>query len=348
MKLSAVLHAVSLAIALCVQTMSSPIAGAWLFFHFAGCACSYRYPDKRPVIWWLALAWLVVLGASTFILMPVVNGAATMWVLAAMPMLALSVRQENIKAYLDAFLAVLVIYACGLIWQMIMHIQFTSYNYSGYAWPMLDPNNASAVINAGLIPSFYMALRKPKWFLPFAIFALAMLATNSKAGALAGGLSCAILIYEYCGDIPILLSLLCGLPFVPRIIDLCTKSIDDRLPIWKASLPLLTIHPFTGLGLGSFGYYYSQVRTENYTGGWFAHNDALQLGIEVGLPAALILVSLFFMVMKTTNRNNIPSMCVLLAIFLQSLVEFQFYVPAVSLVAGLGLAYHIRLQKEAI
>ena len=96
--------------------------------------------------------------------------------------------------------------------------------------------------------------------------------------------------------------------------------------------------------MGTFGTYYQQVRIETDTGGWYAHNDILQLAIEMGFPAVLVFCELFSIVAVTTTRRNIVSACVLLALFLQAMVEFQFYVPAVSIIAGLALAHHINAE----
>jgi O-antigen ligase len=277
-----------------------------------------------------------------------------MWFLAAMPMLVVAFRKEYLPAYLDCFMAVLVVYATALIFEMMLGVKYNEVNYYiawrdswASSWPVLDPNNAAAIINVGLIPSFYMALRKRKWFIPFTLFAVAMFSTGSKAGPIASLIACGILFYEWGGwylsfiFYPIML-----VPFL--FFDKLAASFANRLPIWKASMPLLGVHPLTGLGLGSFGYYYNQVRTETETGGRYAHNDLLQFAIEGGIPLAIVFCVLIGVIWFTTNKNNIVSACALLAVLLQSMVEFQFYVPATSLLVGLAVAYHQMCYKSKL
>src|SRR5262249_17368339 len=87
--------------------------------------------------------------------------------------------------------------------------------------------------------------------------------------------------------------------------------------------------------------YYGQVRTETQTAGVFAHNDPLQFMIEMGWPAGFEFLLLVLIAAASTNRRNLVSGCVLLALFIQSMVEFQFYVPALSLFGGAALGYHL-------
>jgi hypothetical protein len=72
----------------------------------------------------------------------------------------------------------------------------------------------------------------------------------------------------------------------------------------------------------------------------YAHNDLLQFAVEMGVPAALAFCGMAWAAARATCRQNIVSGAVLAALFLQALTEFQFYVPAVSLLAGLALGWH--------
>lgn len=349
------LYVIALTIALCVQTLVSPLAGAWLFFFLAACLCFYRPDSYRNIVWFWCLAWLASIGASTFILAPVSNGAATMWILAAMPLLALcSMKAENLEKCLGYSLIAITLYAFGLCLQLVLHIRFDHFEYASryipgagaFAWPLLDPNNAALVINAAFIPCLYQALRKPKWGFLCVIFVAAMVATASKAGAVVGALMAAVLVWEKFGlsATPGLLGAIgAGLLIFHAPL---LASLRDRLPIWKASLPLLTIHPLTGLGLGTFSYYYRQLRTETYTSGIYAHNDILQFAVEMGIPAAVLFCGLTIAMLLKTSRKNIVSACVFMAVFLQSMVEFQFYLPSISILAGLALAHHIKRDCE--
>jgi O-antigen ligase len=355
--LPAFLHATAFAISLFVQSMNSPLAGAWLLFHLAGCATLLYgggYPKSHGIVWYGALGWLLALGMSTFLFAPVQGGAATMWILVAMPSLALCLRPEHLKPYGVGFLTVIVCYSLGLILQMALHTQTTLFNYPGrYAWPLLDPNNAAAVVNLALLPCVWLALFKDtRWSVLCALFAIALYATGSKAGFSVAALgSLALFSARYGAPFLASAALSSAVSAVlvffscPDLIVLMSHSFADRFPIWNASVPLLGIRPVTGLGLGSFAHYYARVRTEEYTVGWHSHNDVLQVAIEAGLPAALVFCALFAAIALTTRRGNLAAGCALLAVFAQSMVEFQFYIPAVSIPLGLALAFHMHPRK---
>jgi O-antigen ligase len=355
--LPALLHATAFAIALFVQFWGSPLAGAWVFFHLAGCAALLYgggYPKRQGVVWHLSLAWLLALGASAFLFAPVRNGASVMWVLAAMPMLAVSLRKEHLKPYLGCFLTAAALYAAGLVAQLALNTHTEFFNYEGrHSWPLLDPNNAAAVVNMALLPCVYLTLfRDFRWAAPSALFVTALFATGSKAGFAVAGLGVLTFLSVKLGLDFLLLAAgigaieVVGLYFYrPELILLLVNSFRDRFPIWEASLPLAFLRPFQGLGLGTFGHYYEQVRTEQYTVGWHSHNDVLQVAVEMGIPAALLLCSLIAAVAFTTRRANLAAAAVVLAVAAQAMVEFQFYIPAVSIPMGLALGCHILSRK---
>lgn len=359
--LPAVFFAFSLAIALNVQTYQTPLAGAWLLFHIASCMMmAYCYHDlSKGAVWWSCLAWLCMLGTSAFLLAPVANGAATMWNLASLPILALTMRKEYLKSFLIAALAVVTVYAVGLIIQMLLHVQYTNYNYPiwfrgspAVAWPLLDPNNAAAIVNMGLIPCFYLAMRDKRWFALVGIFSFALFATASKMGAIAGSVACIILLAHRfrCTISTALIFIFAAVLGVMEAAgnSAFQYSLSTRLMIWKASWPLLFISPIGGLGLGTFPYYYAQVRPPEDTanGGFFAHNDLLQLAIEMGWPAACVFVAMMVVVFVKTTGKNIVAMCAMLAIVMQSMSEFQFYLPSVSLLMGLAMSYHLISEHD--
>ena len=310
-----------------------------------------NYPKSHGIVWYVCLAWLLALGASTFLFAPVRSGAATMWVLAAMPTLALCLRKEHLKPYLICFLTVITVYALGLVAQAILNTQTTAYNYPGrHAWPLLDPNNAAAIINMALLPCAYLAIfRDRRWSILVALFAAALCATGSKAGFATAGLGLLLLgakrdimLVPFTAAIGALTAVLIDL-YRPDLIELVVNSFSGPpADLGCRSQPAAAIGPLLrGLGLGHIsGFYYAQVRTEQYTAGWHSHNDVLQMAIEMGIPAALIFCAVFASIAATT-RYALASGVVLLAVFLQAMVEFQFYVPAVSIPMGLALGYHI-------
>lgn len=348
-----ILHTLAFIVCLCVQDMGGPLASAWVLFLMAGCVCLLyqgQYPTKKSPLWYACLAWIIALSMSSFLFTPVPGSAAVLWVLLAMPCLALTIRKEHISMYVKSFGGVITLYAIGLIAQLIIHPSFTFYDTGPrYAWPLLDPNCGAAVLNIALIPALWLAMFKDfRYYLLSAVLIGGVCATGSRAGFMSFGAAASILIavrYGYGAFIAVIIVGMSGLATLfflfPDIIVDTAYCFGTRFPIWEASYKLLWVRPWGGLGLGMFGQYYQQIRTEFYTGGWFAHNDILQFGVEMGIPIALLFVALSFIVAASTWRNNLVSGLVFMAVFLEALVEFQYYVPAVSFPLGLVLAYHM-------
>jgi O-antigen ligase len=361
--LPALLHALAFGISLFVQSMSTPLAGAWLFFHLSGCALQ-RYRDDRSapkgLVWSACLCWAITIAASAFLFTPVMGAATTMWILIAMPSLALCVRKQDLGYYACTFGFVILCYALGLITQMVLHVHYTLFDYDGrYGWPLVDPNNAAAVINTALIPCLWFWLnhkgaRVHFWDVLLLVFGAALFATGSKAGMACAGICGSILAVDRYGSKLFLAGIL-SVPALAALVIVCrpdlillfVQSFADRLPIWEGSWPLLWVRPWLGLGLGTFGHYYAQSRVETYTAGWHSHNDLLQMAIEMGIPAAGVFVCLAIAVLLKTRRQNIVPAVVMLGVFLQSMVEFQFYIPPVSLLMGLALGYFINTRKAS-
>lgn len=346
--LPALFCAAALAVALFVQSLNSPLAGAWLPLLLAGACLMLRdgYP-RGSLSSYCAAAWLAALTLSTFLLAPISNGGAVFWLLAAMPILALCVHEKHLPHLAGCFATVIAVYSAGLIYQALAGVVTRPYNYPGKAWPVIDPNNAALIVNFGLIPAFWLTLTDRKYLPLLLLFMGGLLATRSIAGGLAALLACGTLAAaRYGPQLGGVLLAAASWAFVvlaslkPEAVVYMKYSLSKRFPIWEGAWELLWVRPWAGLGLGSFGFYYEKVRTESESAGWYAHNDPLQFAVEMGIPLAACFALLCLAVLATTNRRNAVSACCLGAALLQSAVEFQFYLPAVSVLAGLALAHH--------
>lgn len=366
--LPALFSAAALAIAIQVQSLSSAFGGMWLFFLFLSCIMMVQrngIPRHESIIQCCLMAWLFILGLSCLVIAPIAGSAAVMWILVAFPLLALSVHREDLHQHLKYFYITIMIYALGLILQMYLGVKYTNYTYVGRAWPMIDPNNASAVINFALLPSLYLALRKPKWLISVIILLIAMYATHSRGGMAAFAIGGLILLWERYGRrVGIGLSVFALVIMVsvaiwkPELINL--DSYHNRLAVWSATIDGMlelgdswyysdTRNPVLGYGLGSFHYIYELFRTEYITSGFFAHNDLLQFWVELGNVGVLIFIALIYGTFLATHRGNIVSGAVMAALLFQAMIEFQFYVPAISLLMGLAMAHHLlNLKKECV
>ncbi len=276
----------------------------------------------------------------------------------AAPSLALCLRKEHLLTYFVCFLSIITLFSLGLVLQELLNVQYTTYNVDNRrSWPMMDPNNAAVVVNMGLITCFYFWLKSDAlynlWDVLGIIFIAALYTTGSFAGIGSAVVVCSILLCKHYGKYTAAtLSVLAVWSVVAlhysyrHLLIRFLVLFCDRFPIWEGSWPLLWPRWWGGLGLGSFGYYYQKVRVEQYTAGYFAHNDILQLAIEMGIPGAMVFCALILTVAyKTTSVNILPA-CALLAVFLQAMVEFQFYVPPISILCGLALACHILLTEK--
>lgn len=352
------LHSIALIISLFVQALASPLAGAWLFFHISACTLllfNKKYPLNRGSIWNACLAWLLTIGVSAFLLHPVLKASATMWILIAMPSLALVLHRENIRHYIIAFGTITMLFSLGLIYQKLVNMHYTNFDYEGrIAWPLIDPNNAALVVNTALIPCIWISLFKnERWWVASFVLMFALYATGSKAGFVSlmvntlifmvykNGLGC--LLFALLGGVA---SLTAMFFYRPDIIVSSAATMSERFTIWWCGFRVLEDNMLRGLGLGAWSTFRIQEGETIYVPPTYAHNDLLQFAVEMGIPAALVFLFLMGTVLRSVNRNNIVTFCTIFGMFLQSMVEFQFYLPAVSLIAGLLLATHMVLTRD--
>lgn len=138
------------------------------------------------------------------------------------------------------------------------------------------------------------------------------------------------------------------------------RASAGRFTIWRESWRLLFEQsPLWGIGLGLYSLVWPPYRApEDASGGYFVHNDYLQIWIEAGLPGLLlllsVLVSAVWIVWRMLRRGDLPSTARieiaglsagLLAIAAHSFVQYNLYVIPVLLLSGFLLG---RIQELAI
>lgn len=83
-----------------------------------------------------------------------------------------------------------------------------------------------------------------------------------------------------------------GLEPVVERYETTGRDIVARTAVWRDALELVAVRPLAGTGFGSFGDVYPRVQTAHLA---FtvdhAHNDYLQLAVELGVPAAALFVA---------------------------------------------------------
>jgi O-antigen ligase len=120
---------------------------------------------------------------------------------------------------------------------------------------------------------------------------------------------------------------------------------QDRLELWRETLPLIAAYPIFGCGLGGYESAFMPHKvshpllTDDY-----AHNDYLQSLAELGLAGFLIVATLIasalFQGIRAAIRHSTPggralaAACVasIAAILLHSTCDFNLYIPANALV----------------
>jgi O-antigen ligase len=133
---------------------------------------------------------------------------------------------------------------------------------------------------------------------------------------------------------------------------------SPRLLIWESSWKLLKASPWHGIGLGLYYLAYPAYRNPlDDTGGFFAHNDYLQMWIETGWPGLLLLLAVpaatLWIFARAMQKPAVPDavriemtglFCGLLAVAGHSVVDFNFYILSIMMTAGLMMG---RLQELA-
>lgn len=147
-----------------------------------------------------------------------------------------------------------------------------------------------------------------------------------------------------------------------RLGSLASPASADpgRLLIWEQAWKMLQDAPWLGTGIGTFWLAWPPYRHPvDGSGGYYVHNDYLQLWVESGLPALLLLLAvltsvlwLFVRVIKnahTTSATRIEATGLfvgLLAIAAHSFFNFNFYVLPTLILAGVTLGRFHQLATQ--
>ncbi|MBI3313086.1 MAG: O-antigen ligase family protein [Candidatus Omnitrophica bacterium] len=113
-----------------------------------------------------------------------------------------------------------------------------------------------------------------------------------------------------------------------------------RFLVWQDALRMLTDHLWQGIGLGSFEWIFPAYQSKKLLMGWaHAHNDYLELAIELGLPGFLVLVfsfSSFYILSVSKGIKSAASSSALvwgasvstLSLLFHAVTDFNFSIPA--------------------
>lgn len=127
---------------------------------------------------------------------------------------------------------------------------------------------------------------------------------------------------------------------------------SSRFLIWQSSWEMFRDAPWYGIGAGIYGLLYKQYRLpDDRSAGHLAHNDLLQIGIELGWPGLILALLICFFLARMVVRalhhlgladdrkaEIIVLAAGLLAVLFHSLFTFHLYVYSTLLVIGVVFA----------
>ncbi len=125
----------------------------------------------------------------------------------------------------------------------------------------------------------------------------------------------------------------------------------SRFLIWQGCLEMIRDYPLWGTGLGTYWLLWPPYRNPlDTSGGYFAHNDYLQLWIEGGLPLVLLIMVImsviavsFYQTMKANDLSQarkieaLSLFAGLFALTIHTFFDFNFYSLPTMILAGVML-----------
>ncbi len=323
-----------------------------------------RLHRQDPFLLVLLLLW--VLWSLSAALSPVPFPSKVTWVImGTLPLaymawtsLSLSVKDWERMSRGGAFL-----FSGLALWAILQILPFPfSPHLPRAERPFSDANLLGGILGMGLLISFPSFFSSPKVFsIPLLFILGGVFATQSRSAIL--GLCAAIplffifwkkgkketslsikKIFLTTSFLMVALSLAVGL--TDRLLPLFQtggdKDLNARFALWEAGLQMSLLHPFSGLGLGTFHLHYPPFRLPaDISAGWWVHMDPLQEAIESGWGAFLLLYALFGLVLLRTIQTpsapqNLLAAPALLFFFVVMHAGFPLHVvPFMILLAGL-------------
>jgi putative inorganic carbon (hco3(-)) transporter len=119
---------------------------------------------------------------------------------------------------------------------------------------------------------------------------------------------------------------------------------ESRTRLWKDALPMIAEAPLWGTGLGSFQWIYpAHESLDPDIPAMYAHNDYLQLVIEVGIVGLGLAIWAMIICCKSAIRNlmaentlrrsiGLATLGSLVAVAIQEIVDYSLYMPGIAAV----------------
>lgn len=134
-----------------------------------------------------------------------------------------------------------------------------------------------------------------------------------------------------------------------------SSSVVGRLSFWQVAWNMAAIHPFTGLGLGTYHIAYNSFRMDDKWWSMFAHNHYLQMWAETGMFALLSFLVFFLLFyvfavkrIKRVHKDGLywGLLAACLAFLLHIFVDFTWNMPTVTIMFWVFLGSITALQSD--
>jgi len=305
-----------------------------------------------------------------------------LWVLLSLPIGFFIAFMEKDVNGIKGLIPLLIVMAASVSLLAIYQFHFmTSTYHFRVTGTLLDPNSFAAFLNMVFLPGVawlcikWESLKKPiRWGFLISLICVigGVCATGSRAGIMIMAASlaiCFVIIPKQTNRNYILFTLGAALSawLVEGVLfsssDLLGRfesvgnefdpSSSARVMMWQSAWSIIQESPWLGYGLGAFALIYPKYRAvqENVTTGAYVHSDPLQLWLEAGFPALLILTFIFMVVfyycVQFYRLQNKKEDCLLeisigLAVLLvcsHAAVNFNFYNIVIDLLAGIYIGF---------
>jgi len=246
----------------------------------------------------------------------------------------------------------------------------------------LLPSHFAAFLGMSIPLSAPFALTGKGWVRYFVGLAVvlqvfALYLTKSFSGWLSLILACGCFAFIYLGYVKrvkarYLISFLGGLVLVLALIfaGLSLQRPDNPLAAiennpmvlralnWGTTIEIIKDHPWIGKGLDTFGLIYPSYQKPGVNVVHHSHNAYLQLGVEMGIIGTIVFfgfacwwlwhtVRIFKKTKAKISRAWVGSLMIAgMAFFIHNALDFEFYMPSVTLAGFAVLALAIGAQKK--
>ena len=142
--------------------------------------------------------------------------------------------------------------------------------------------------------------------------------------------------------------------------DNANQFTNNRIKLWQAAWEMIKAYGLWGTGIGTYFLYFPEFRlSDDISGGYYAHNDALQYWAELGILGFILFYGFCIAVLWRTVKaikaapNTeakaliLTPFCALLACLIHTHVTFNLYNLSINFIAGLALAIWF-IQTQSI